>query len=134
MGLIAGIMIFFSYPQASRAQSQKKVTQTTLNNRTYISAFAPIIQEQDTICYTIQICTMKYAVNDHILQENSKIKVVRMGDLYRYIFSQYQLLSKAREDLARVRKIYPQAFIREYRHGQLGLAIDMNIDQLRINH
>ena len=134
IGLLAGIVIFFSYPETSHAQAQKKVTQTTLNNQVYISAFAPVSYNQDTVYYTIQICTMEHVVKDHFLQEYSKIKVIRMGDLYRYIYSQYQSLSKAREDLIRVRKIYPDAFIREYRHGQLGLAIDMNTEQLRIKH
>lgn len=134
IGLLAGIVIFFSYPQTSYAQPQKKVIRATLNNQIYISAFAPVAYNQDTVYYTIQICTMEHVVKDHLLQGYSKIKVIRMGDLYRYIYSQYQSLSKAREDLARVRKIYPDAFIREYRYGQLGLAIDMNTEQLRIKH
>ena len=52
--------------------------------------------------------------------------------LYRYIFSQYHALDTARQALIPIRRLYPQACIREYQEGKLGPIIDMNIDH-RIN-
>ncbi len=57
-----------------------------------------------------------------------------MGDLYCYIFSDYSSLTETREKLKQIRKIYPQAYIREYHQGKLGQAIDMNIDHIRIKN
>lgn len=132
-GLIACTVICV-FLQNSQAQSREKVTQTTLSNKTYTSALGTLSPVTDTVHYTIQICTMDHDVKDFFFKGNSKIRIIRMGDLYRYIFSQYRTLDKAREDLLQVRKLYPQAFIREYKHGNLGQAIDLNIDQIRINH
>ena len=69
---------------------------------------------------------------DPILTESNKIKIIRMGELYRYIFSQYHALDTARQALIPIRRLYPQACIREYQEGKLGPIIDMNIDH-RIN-
>ena len=71
--------------------------------------------------YTIQLFTSFDTPADPILTESNKIKIIRMGELYRYIFSQYHALDTAR-----------QACIREYQEGKLGPIIDMNIDH-RIN-
>lgn len=140
-GLIVGAVIYSGFPELICAQTRGKVIVTTLNNLTYISAFAPQAENpvtgfpmQDTTYYTILICTMDHAVEDHFFKGNYKIQVIRMGDLYRYIFSQYVSPEKARQDLNRIREIYPQAYIREYNHGKLGLAIDMNIDHIRVNN
>ena len=59
--------------------------------------------------YTIQLFTSFDTPADPILTESNKIKIIRMGELYRYIFSQYHALE-----------------------GKLGPIIDMNIDH-RIN-
>ena len=49
-----------------------------------------------------------------------------MGELYRYIFSQYHALDTARQALIPIRRLYP------HQEGKLGPIIDMNIDH-RIN-
>ena len=36
--------------------------------------------------------------------------------------------------MKQIRKIYPQAYIREYHQGKSGGAIDMNIDHIRIKN
>lgn len=79
------------------------------------------------IHYTIQICSLTVLVNDPFLNGRYKIKVVRMGELYRYIFSSYTTLDHARKELTEVQKIFPKAFIREYNGSKLGKAIDLNI-------
>ena len=82
--------------------------------------------------YTIQLFTSFDTPADPILTESNKIKIIRMGELYRYIFSQYHALDTARQALIPIRRLYPQACIREYQEGKLGPIIDMNIDH-RIN-
>ena len=112
-------------------------------NLNYISAFAPpsgisdsaiYDQMQDSNCYTIQVCSMEHHIHDIFFQKNSKIRIIPIGDIYRYIFSFYPTLEAARKDLIRIRLIFPDAYIREYRAGKLGMAIDLNIDHLRINN
>lgn len=66
-------------------------------------------------------------MDDPFLNGQYKIKAVRMGELYRYIFSSYTTLESARKELSEVRKIFPKAFIREYDGNKLGKAIDLDI-------
>ncbi len=70
--------------------------------------------------YTIQLFTSFDTPADPILTESNKIKIIRMGELYRYIFSQYHALDTARQALIPIRRLYPQACIREYQEGKLG--------------
>lgn len=81
--------------------------------------------------YTIQICSMSFPLSDSFFKGQYGIKVMRMGDLYRYIYSIYNTLPEARQDLPKVRKIYPDAFIREFDEEKLGKAIDLNIEKLK---
>lgn len=107
-------------------------------NRLYKSAFNPFPPASgkemqapgNDIHYTIQICTLPVQINDLFLNGQYNIKTVRMGDLYRYIFSGYTALDSARKELPEVRKIFPKAFIREYDGKKLGEAVDMNIEHL----
>lgn len=80
--------------------------------------------------YTIQICTMSFPLSDNFFKGQYKIKLIKTGDLYRYIYSMYNSVQEARADLPKVRKIYPDAYIREYDEKKLGKAIDMNIDHI----
>lgn len=77
--------------------------------------------------YTIQVCTMEVPVKDAFIGKENRIRIIRMGDLYRYIFSEYDSLSVAQKELLMVKKYFPQAFIREYDQGKLGKAVDLNI-------
>ena len=81
--------------------------------------------------YTIQICTLNAPLTDSFLKGNNAIKVIRTGELYRYIYSRYNSLQAARADLPKVRKIYPEAFIREIEDQKLGQAIDLNINNVK---
>lgn len=81
--------------------------------------------------YTIQICTMKFPLSDSFFKGKYGVKLIRMGDLYRYIYSVYYSLQEAQNDLSKIRKIYPDAFIREFDENKLGKAIDLNIDNLK---
>lgn len=81
--------------------------------------------------YTIQICTMKFPLSDSFFKGQYGVKLIRMGDLYRYIYSVYNSLQEAQTDLPKIRKIYPDAFIREFDENKLGKAIDLNIDNLK---
>lgn len=103
-------------------------------SQNYISAFAPqmgksasvsLLQESDSIHYTIVICSMDHVVKDFLLTENNKIKIIPMGEIYRYIFSAYSSLEKAYADLAWIQKLYPRAYIRTFEHGKLGQAINL---------
>lgn len=79
--------------------------------------------------YTIQICTLTSPIDDPFFTGKYVIKLIRIGDLYRYIYSSYTSIKSARADLPKIRKIYPEAFIRELQdNGKLGKAIDMNIN------
>ncbi|MDL2231656.1 SPOR domain-containing protein [Porphyromonadaceae bacterium OttesenSCG-928-L07] len=81
--------------------------------------------------YTIQICSMHSPLEDSFFNGQYAIKTIRTGDLYRYIYSAYNTLEAAKSDLAKVRKIYPGAFIREFDGIKLGQAIDLNIDHIK---
>ena len=134
-------IISFGLVTHTNAQSFNFHTDKTLKHFQYISAFtrqpeltkpSPIIFT-DTISeksryYTIQICTLDHFVTDAFFQGNYQIKCIKMGDLYRYVFSNYYTLEEARKKLTSVQKIFPEACIREYRQGILGLMIDMNIE------
>lgn len=81
--------------------------------------------------YTIQICSMSFPLSDTFFKGQYGIKVMRMGDLYRYVYSVYYTLAAARQDLTKVRKIYPDAFIREFDEEKLGKAIDLNMEKIK---
>lgn len=87
--------------------------------------------EKLTTRYTIQICSMSFPLSDSFFKGQYGVKVMRMGDLYRYIYSVYDSLEAARKDLPKVRKIYPDAFIREFDENKLGKAVDLNIENLK---
>lgn len=87
--------------------------------------------EKPATCYTIQICSMSFPLSDSFFKGQYGVKVMRMGDLYRYIYSVYDSLEAARKDLPKVRKIYPDAFIREFDENKLGKAVDLNIENLK---
>ena len=84
-----------------------------VTSRHYSSAFAGPQNKN----YTIQLFTSFDTPADPILTESNKIKIIRMGELYRYIFSQYHALDTARQALIPIRRLYPQACIREYQEG-----------------
>lgn len=86
-----------------------------------------VVSSPEKTCYTIQICSLTVLMDDPFLNGQYKIKAVRMGELYRYIFSSYTTLESARKELSEVRKIFPKAFIREYDGNKLGKAIDLDI-------
>lgn len=81
--------------------------------------------------YTIQICTMSFPLSDSFFKGQYGVKLIKMGDLYRYIYNIYPSVEEARAALPTIRKIYPDAFIREYDEQKLGKAIDMNMDQIK---
>lgn len=84
--------------------------------------------DKNQIRYTIQICTLDYPIDDPFIGGKNKIRIIRIGDVYRYIFSMYKSLEEARKDLPVVRAIYPGAYIREYYGGKLGKAYDIIFD------
>ena len=53
-----------------------------------------------------------------------------MGNLYRYVYSEFATVEEARKELPMVRKYYPEAFIREYDGKRLGKAFDLNIEHI----
>ena len=131
-GLITVCLFYCGFHSALLGQSlsRSKQNNNMVTSRHYSSAFAgpqnKVVSSfsfgeydfRDTLPgknYTIQLFTSFDTPADPILTESNKIKIIRMGELYRYIFSQY-----------------PQACIREYQEGKLGPIIDMNIDH-RIN-
>jgi hypothetical protein len=79
----------------------------------------------------IQICSMSFPLSDAFFKGQYGIKVMRMGDLYRYVYSVYYTLAAARQDLPKVRKVYPDAFIREFDEEKLGKAIDLNMEKIK---
>lgn len=81
--------------------------------------------------YTIQICTMSFPLSDSFFKGQYGVKLIRMGDLYRYIYNIYDTLEEARNALPKIRKIYPDAFIREFDENKLGKAIDLQLDKLK---
>lgn len=81
--------------------------------------------------YTIQICTMSFPLSDTFFKGQYGIKLIKMGDLYRYIYSQYNSITEAEKDLPKIRKIYPDAFIREYNENKLGKAYDLNLEKIK---
>lgn len=105
------------------------------NNRANIAALPPLsaptkqrsvtaaTASQDAMKYTIQICTMSFPLSDSFFKGQYGIKLVKMGDLYKYIYNMYEDINAAMTDLPEVRKIYPDAFIREYCNNKLGKAI-----------
>lgn len=133
-------LIIGCLPLRLSAQSDVVPKQKQLTNANYISAFAPskgiqapatFAVSRDSLCYTIQICNMGHEVKDAFFGKNQKIQILPTGDVYRYIFSFYPTLEAARKDLPLVRRIYPAAFIREYKAGKLGTAIDLNMELIR---
>lgn len=81
--------------------------------------------------YTIQICSMSFPLSDSFFKGQYGVKVMQIDDLYRYVYSVYSSVAAARRDLPKVRKIYPDAFIREFDENKLGKAIDLNIEKLK---
>ena len=148
-GLITVCLFYCGFHSALLGQSlsRSKQNNNMVTSRHYSSAFAgpqnKVVSSfsfgeydfRDTLPgknYTIQLFTSFDTPADPILTESNKIKIIRMGELYRYIFSQYHALDTARQALIPIRRLYPQACIREYQEGKLGPIIDMNIDH-RIN-
>ncbi|MDE6451083.1 MAG: hypothetical protein K2L23_02110 [Odoribacter sp.] len=139
--LLTTILVGMSQLLCAQSDAVKK--NRHLENRNYISAFtgptgicntAVFTDIRDSICYTIQICSIGQEIHDVFFGGKNKIQILPMGDVYRYIFSMYPSLAAARKDLPIVRRIYPSAFIREFKAGKLGTAIDLNIEQIRINN
>lgn len=137
-------LILFMFPfyfstsaqaQSVRRESQKDDTLPNIKTMAYKSAFKAletvprneVVASPEKICYTIQICSLTVLADDPILNGRYQIKVVRIGELYRYIFSSYATLDAAHKALSEVRKIFPEAFIREYDGYKLGKAIDLKI-------
>ena len=124
-GLITVCLFYCGFHSALLGQSlsRSKQNNNMVTSRHYSSAFAGPQNK---------VFTSFDTPADPILTESNKIKIIRMGELYRYIFSQYHALDTARQALIPIRRLYPQACIREYQEGKLGPIIDMNIDH-RIN-
>ena len=114
------------------AQPNKKEKQMNLAYQSYMPNIAPQashidsanISVQDSGRYTIQICSMLHKLKDPFFQGKHNIKIIQMGELYRYLFSSYSSLPKAQKDLIWIQQIYPDAYIRTYNNGTLGLAIN----------
>lgn len=81
--------------------------------------------------YTIQICSMSFPLSDSFFKGQYGVKLIKMGDVYRYIYNLYPSIEDARAALPKIRKVYPDAFIREYNENKLGKAIDLNMDQIK---
>lgn len=121
-------------PSDSRVQNGKANSTQNSKKANIINASttaSPQIPEDPSKQYTIQICTMSSPVADLFLNGSRSIRVIKSGDLYRYIYSQYNSLQAARNDLPKIRKIYPEAFIREISNNKLGQAIDLQTDQIK---
>ena len=110
-------------PPADSSQKTEPPVQAVLNE------VAP--EQEKSKQYTIQICTMSFPLSDSFFKGQYGIKLIRVGDLYRYIHSVYNSLQEAQKDLPNIRKIYPDAFIREYDENKLGKAIDLNIEHIK---
>lgn len=134
----------FSSPWVQNLYPEQKELRTKDRTVVFSSAVNPVvtslydstgegvnyIKAGKTIHYTIQVCTLYALINDPFLTGRYKIKPIRMGNVYRYVFSAYVTLAEARKELQEVRKYFPGAFIREYDGQRLGKAIDLNIDHL----
>ncbi|WP_251622432.1 tetratricopeptide repeat protein [Odoribacter lunatus] len=81
--------------------------------------------------YTIQICSMSFPLSDTFFKGQYGVKLIRMGDIYRYIYNIYPSIEEARTALPTIRKIYPDAFIREIDEEKLGQAVDLNMDRIK---
>lgn len=81
--------------------------------------------------YTIQICSMSFPLSDSFFKGQYGVKLIKMGDLYRYIYNIYDSVEEARAALPNIRKIYPDAFIREFDENKLGKAIDLNLEHIK---
>lgn len=81
---------------------------------------------------TIQIFTLFETPADPILTESKKTKIIRLDELYRYIFSQYHSPNTAHQALIPIRRSYLQSCIREYLDEKLDPITDKNINH-RIN-
>lgn len=81
--------------------------------------------------YTIQICSMSFPLSDSFFKGQYGVKLIRMGDIYRYIYNTYPSIEEARAALPTIRKIYPDAFIREFDEEKLGQAVDLNMDRIK---
>ena len=94
---------------------------------------ASVKTENDTLTkqYTIQICSMSFPLSDSFFKGQYGVKLVKMGEVYRYIYNLYPSIEDARAALPKIRKIYPDAFIREYNENKHAKAIDLNIDQIK---
>lgn len=140
-GVITGSLVYFGFHSVLFGQSlsRSKQNNNMATSRHYSSAFAgpqnKIISSfppggydfRDTLPgknYTIQLFTLFDTLSDPVLSGSNKIKIIRMGELYRYIFAQYPSLDIARQALVLIRQLYPQACIREYQEGKLGPVVD----------
>ena len=132
-GLITVCLFYCGFHSALLGQSlsRSKQNNNMVTSRHYSSAFAGP-QNKVVSSFSFGEYDFRDTPADPILTESNKIKIIRMGELYRYIFSQYHALDTARQALIPIRRLYPQACIREYQEGKLGPIIDMNIDH-RIN-
>jgi len=74
---------------------------------------------------------MSFPLSDSFFKGQYGVKLVKMGEVYRYIYNLYPSIEDARAALPKIRKIYPDAFIREFNENKLGKAIDLNIDQIK---
>ena len=105
-GLITVCLFYCGFHSALLGQSlsRSKQNNNMVTSRHYSSAFAgpqnKVVSSfsfgeydfRDTLPgknYTIQLFTSFDTPADPILTESNKIKIIRMGELYRYIFSQY---------------------------------------------
>lgn len=134
--LITGLMAvyIFIFPVSGQSRDTLTHSRSHLEHKQYISAFSTVRRDSfaaftgnkgsDSMCYTIQVCTVYTPIKDSLLNSNHNIQMIRMGDLYRYIYSRYCSLPAAYKALARIQQIFPHACIREYREGKLGLVID----------
>lgn len=137
--LILSIFPFYAFTfiqdQYVRRESEKVNSPPGVKTVAYKSAFQPlervprdeVVLSPEKAGYTIQVCSLTVLVDDPFFGGRYKIKAVRMGELYRYIFSSYTTLDAARKDLPGVRKVFPKAFIREYDGNKLGKAIDLEL-------
>lgn len=93
----------------------------------------PEYTESDTLRkhYTIQLCSMSFPLSDSFFKGQYGVKLIRMGDIYRYIYNIYPSIEEARTALPTIRKIYPDAFIREFDEEKLGQAVDLNMDRIK---
>lgn len=126
----------FTQEQPVRLKPQKNNADSDVKPVAYKSAFQSlkavpqhkVVLSPEKPGYTIQICSLNILLDDPFLVGRYQIKVIHMGELYRYIFSSYTTVDAARKELPGIRKIFPKAFIREYDGQKLGKAIDLDIE------